>query len=261
MTNLSAANKLRYDLSGKAALVTGAASGIGLATATMLARNGCAVAINFLEGDARGPEAVANLRQEGLNVVEAPGNVGVAGACEAMVAAAVAKLGRLDLLVNNAGTPGVTALIPPARLDLITEELWQQVIEVNLLGVFRCSKAAAPYLKESQGAIVSTASIAGLNSAGSSLAYGATKAGVVSLTKNLARGLGPEIRVNAIAPGAVNSTWQIEWTDEQRAGSVERAALKRRCEPEDLAEVIVFLGFGASMVTGQTVVVDGGLTL
>jgi 3-oxoacyl-[acyl-carrier protein] reductase len=261
MTNLSAANKLRYDLSGKAALVTGAASGIGLATATMLARNGCAVAINYLAGDARGPEAVANLRQEGLNVVEAPGNVGVAGECEAMVAAAVAKLGRLDLLVNNAGTPGVTALIPPGRLDLITEELWQQVIEVNLLGVFRCSKAAAPYLRESQGAIVSTASIAGLHSAGSSLAYGATKAGVVSLTKNLARGLGPEVRVNAIAPGAVNSSWQIEWSDEQRASSVEKAVLKRRCEPEDLAEVIVFLGFGASMVTGQTVVVDGGLTL
>ena len=261
MTNLSTANKLRYDLNGKAALVTGAASGIGLATATMLARNGCAVAINFLAGDARGPEAVANLRQEGLNVIEAPGNVGVKGECEAMVASAVQKLGRLDLLVNNAGTPGVTALIPPSRLDLITEELWQQVIEVNLLGVFRCSKAAAPFLKESQGAIVSTASIAGLNSAGSSLAYGATKAGVVSLTKNLARGLGPEVRVNAIAPGAVNSSWQIEWTDDQRQSSMDKAALKRRCEPEDLAEVIVFLGFGASMVTGQTVVVDGGLTL
>ncbi|MBN8888931.1 MAG: oxidoreductase [Rhodospirillales bacterium 70-18] len=261
MTNLSAANRLRYDLSGKAALVTGAASGIGLATATMLARNGCAVAINFLAGDARGPEAVANLRQEGLNVIEAPGNVGVAGECEAMVQSAVQRLGRLDLLVNNAGTPGVTALIPPSRLDLITEELWGSVLEVNLLGVFRCSKAAAPFLKESQGAIVSTASIAGLNSAGSSMAYGATKAGVVSLTKNLARGLGPEVRVNAIAPGAVNSSWQIAWTDEQRQSSMEKAALKRRCEPEDLAEVIVFLGFGASMVTGQTIVVDGGLTL
>ena len=261
MTNLSTANKLRYDLSGKAALVTGAASGIGLATATMLARNGCAVAINFLAGDARGPEAVANLRQEGLNVIEAPGNVGVAGECEAMVEAACRKLGRLDLLVNNAGTPGVTSLIPPARIDLITEELWDTLLAVNVKGVFRCSKAAAPWLKEAHGAIVSTASIAGLHSAGSSLAYGATKAAVVSMTKNLARGLAPEVRVNAVAPGAVNSSWQIEWSEEQRRSSIEKAVLQRRCETDDLAEVIVFLGFGASMVTGQTIVVDGGLTL
>lgn len=261
MTNLSAANKLRYDLSGKAALITGAASGIGLATATMLARNGCAVAINFLEGDARGPEAVANLRQEGLTAIEAPGNVGVAGECEAMVESACKRLGRLDLLVNNAGTPGVTEVVPPARLDLITEELWETLIEVNLLGVFRCSKAAAPWLKDSHGAIVSTASIAGLHSAGSSMAYGATKAAVVSMTKNLARGLAPEVRVNAIAPGAVNSSWQIQWGEARLKDSIEKAALKRRCETDDLAEVIVFLGFGASMVTGQTIVVDGGLTL
>lgn len=261
MTNLSAANKLRYDLSGKAAIITGAASGIGLATATMLARNGCAVAINFLAGDARGPEAVANLRQEGLNAIEAPGNVGVAGECEAMVESAVKRLGRLDLLVNNAGTPGVTEVVPPARLDLITEELWQTLLEVNVLGVFRCSKAAAPYLKETGGSIVSTASIAGVHSAGSSMAYGATKAAVVNMTKNLARGLAPEVRVNAVAPGAVNSSWQIQWGPERLQDSIDKAALKRRCETDDLAEVIVFLGFGASMVTGQTIVVDGGLTL
>jgi 3-oxoacyl-[acyl-carrier protein] reductase len=135
------------------------------------------------------------------------------------------------------------------------------VIEVNLLGVFRCSKAAAPHLKATGGAIVSVASIAGLNSPGSSMAYGATKAGVISLTKNLARGLGPEVRVNAIAPGAVNSSWMVEWTNEQRVQSIDKAVLKRRCEPEDLAEVMVFLLAGAAMVTGQTIVVDGGLTL
>jgi 3-oxoacyl-[acyl-carrier protein] reductase len=93
------------------------------------------------------------------------------------------------------------------------------------------------------------------------MAYGATKAGVVSLTKNLARGLGPEVRVNAIAPGAVNSSWMVEWSNEQRVQSIENAVLKRRCEPEDLAEVMVFLLAGAAMVTGQTIVVDGGLTL
>jgi 3-oxoacyl-[acyl-carrier protein] reductase len=105
------------------------------------------------------------------------------------------------------------------------------------------------------------ASIAGLNSVGSSLAYAATKAAVINLTRNLARALGPDVRVNAVAPGAVDSAWQIEWTQEQRRRSIEDAVLKRRSRPEDIAEVIVFLGCGAAMVTGQTVIVDGGLTL
>jgi 3-oxoacyl-[acyl-carrier protein] reductase len=252
---------IRYDLKGKTALVTGGASGIGLATVIMLAENGCKVAINHLADDGRGPEQVEALCARGLDVISAPGNVGDAADCARMVDKAAADLGRLDFLVNNAGTPGTRTTIAPHELDRLTEELWEQVIEVNLLGVFRCSKAAAPHLKRTGGAIVSVASIAGLNSPGSSMAYGATKAGVVSLTKNLARGLGPEVRVNAIAPGAVNSTWQVEWTNEQRAMSIDKAVLKRRCEPEDLAEVMVFLLAGARMVTGQTVVVDGGLTL
>ncbi|MBY0335036.1 MAG: SDR family oxidoreductase [Acetobacteraceae bacterium] len=252
---------IRYDLEGRTALVTGGASGIGLATAIMLAENGCKVAINHLADDARGPEQVEALTARGFDVISAPGNVGDAADCARMVDKAAADLGRLDFLVNNAGTPGTRTTIAPHELDRLTEELWEQVIEVNLLGVFRCAKAAAPHLRQTGGAIVSVASIAGINSPGSSMAYGATKAGVISLTKNLARGLGPEVRVNAIAPGAVNSTWQVEWTNEQRASSIDKAVLKRRCEPEDLAEVMVFLLAGARMVTGQTVVVDGGLTL
>ncbi|MCU0889072.1 MAG: SDR family oxidoreductase [Rubritepida sp.] len=231
---------IRYDLRGKAALVTGGASGIGLATVRLLAASGCRVAINHLAEDARGPEQVESLRAEGFDVLSAPGNVADAADAPRMVEQAARDLGRLDYLVNNAGTPGTRNSIPPTALDLITEELWETVIEVNLLGVFRCSKAAAPHLKATGGAIVSVASIAGLNSPGSSMAYGATKAGVISLTKNL---------------------WMVEWTNEQRVQSIEKAVLKRRCEPEDLAEVMVFLLAGAAMVTGQTIVVDGGLTL
>ncbi|MDX2159673.1 MAG: SDR family oxidoreductase [Hyphomicrobiaceae bacterium] len=252
---------ITYDLAGKTALVTGGASGIGLATAAMLGRNGATVAINFLADDPRGKEAVAGLVAKGIRAIEAPGNVGDAADCPRMVEKAIADLGRLDLLVANAGTPGTRRKIEPHELDLITEELFHTLLEVNLLGVFRCAKTAAPALKAARGAIVNTASIAGTGTAGSSLAYSATKAGVVSLTLNLARALGPQVRVNAVAPGAVDSTWMVEWTEEQRRQSIEGAKLKRRCTPDDIAEVICFLGFGAAMVTGQTVVVDGGLTL
>ena len=178
-----------------------------------------------------------------------------------MVETAVGQLGRLDLLVNNAGTPGGRKEIPPTELDLITENLWTSVLETNLLGTFRCTKAAANALRSSSGAVVNVASIAGINSAGSSMAYGASKAGIISLTKNLARALAPDVRVNAVAPGSVASDWQIEWTEDRIQSSAEGALLKRRCTPEDIAEVIVFLGCCGAMVTAQTVVVDGGLTL
>lgn len=252
---------IRYDLAGKTALVTGGASGIGLATARLLASSGCRIAINHLAEDARGPEAVAALRAEGFDAIAAPGNVADPEDGPRMVEAAVAALGRLDYLVNNAGTPGTATAIPPAQIERITEELWATLIQVNLLGVFRCAKAAAPHLRAAGGAIVSVASIAGINSPGSSMAYGATKAGVISLTKNLARGLGPEVRVNAVAPGAVDSSWMVEWSNEERHASIEGAALKRRCTPEDIADAMVWLLVGAKAVTGQTLVVDAGLTL
>jgi 3-oxoacyl-[acyl-carrier protein] reductase len=252
---------ISYDLAGKTALVTGGASGIGLATAAMLGRYGATVAVNFLADDPRGKDTVAKLKADGIKAIEAPGNVGDAADCARMVGKAIDDLGRLDLLVSNAGTPGTRRKIEPHELDLVTEELWSTLLQVNLLGVFRCAKAAAPALKAAHGAIVNTASIAGVGRAGSSLSYSATKAGVVSLTQNLARGLSPEVRVNAVAPGAVDSTWMVEWTDEQRRSSIQNAALKRRCTTDDIAEVIVFLGFGAAMVTGQTIVIDGGLTL
>ena len=195
---------ISYDLAGKTALVTGGASGIGLSTAAMLGRNGATVAVNFLADDPRGRDVVAKLKADGIKAIEAPGNVGDAADCARMVGKAIDDLGRLDLLVSNAGTPGTRRKIEPHELDLVTEELWSTLLQVNLLGVFRCAKAAAPALKAAHGAIVNTASIAGVGRAGSSLSYSATKAGVVSLTQNLARGLSPEVRVNAVAPGAVD---------------------------------------------------------
>jgi 3-oxoacyl-[acyl-carrier protein] reductase len=252
---------ITYDLKGRTALVTGGASGIGYALVTQLARNGAQVAINHLADDARGLEAVERLRAAGCNVISAPGNVGDAVDGPRMVEQAIQDLGRLDFLTNNAGTPGSRATIPMASLDAVTDELWDTLLQVNLVSVFRCTKAAASALRAARGAVVNTASIAGLGSVGSSMPYGATKAGVISLTTNLARALSPEVRVNAVAPGAVDSSWMIEWTNEQRANSIDKALLKRRCTPDDLAEVMLFLLAGAAMVTGQCITVDGGLRL
>ena len=250
-----------YNLAGKCALVTGGASGIGLAVTSQIGRNGGTVAVNFLPDDPRGPETVEKLNADGIRAIGAPGNVADAADCARMVNDAVQKLGRLDFLHANAGTPASRRKIEPHELDLMTEEFWHTILQTNLLGVFRCAHAAAPALKAAQGAIVNTASIAGLNRAGSSLAYGASKAGVVNMTQNLARALAPDVRVNAVAPGAVDSSWMIEWSNEERNASIDRALLKRRCTTDDIAEVVLFLGFGAAMVTGQTITVDGGLTL
>ncbi|MCK1614607.1 MULTISPECIES: SDR family oxidoreductase [unclassified Bradyrhizobium] len=250
---------ISYDLRGKAALVTGAASGVGFATARMLLKSGAVVALNFLPDDARGPQAVAELREVG-KVIAAPGNVGDPASTERMISNALSALGGMDLLVNNAGTPGVRESIPPARLDLMTEELWKLLLEVNLLGVFRCSKTAASALKASKGAIVNVATVAAFDLRGSSMGYAAAKAGVVSLTKNLARALSPEVRVNAVAPGFINSPW-MPWPEETLRAGVEKPLLRRIAEPVDIADLIVYLGFGANMVTGVTVPVDGGLTI
>lgn len=249
-----------YALSGRKALVTGAASGIGLGTVTLLAQSGARVALNHLPDDPRGPEAVAQLTAQGLDVIGAPGRVGAPGETERMVETAVAALGGLDLLVGNAGTPGVTETIPVQRLDLVTDELWDTILNTNLVGMFRCAKTAAPALKAARGSIVNTASIAAFGGAGSSMAYAASKAGVVSLTRNLARALAPEVRVNAIAPGSVNSPW-LQWTPEQLAFHKEKSLLKRIGQPSDYAQVILFLAFGTDMITGETVIVDAGLTL
>jgi len=251
---------VRYDLKGRTALVTGGASGIGLGTATMLAKAGAKVAINHLPEDSRGSDAIAKLVAQGLDVISAPARFGKAGETETMVREAIGKLGRLDLLFNNAGTPGVTRTVPIAEIDRVTDELWSAVIETNLMGVFRCAKAAAPALAATGGSIVNTASIAAYHGTGSSMAYAATKAAIVNLTMSLARALAPAVRVNGIAPGAVDSTW-LEWTPEQRTHQIEHSLLKKISSPEDLGDVVLFLAFGNETITGQTIIVDAGLAL
>lgn len=252
---------ISYDLRGKKALVTGGASGIGLAAVTMLAKAGAFVAMNHLPSDSLADSALASLLGQRLDVIGAPGSVAEEGAAEAMVEKAIADMGGLDFLINNAGTPATTEPIPPSELERMDEDFWQRVLATNLLGPFRCTKAAAPTLKAAKGAVVSTASIAGMGTQGSSIAYAASKGALVNMTRSLARGLGPDVRVNAVAPGHVDTPWTASWPKERKQMSEDNAVLKRRCKPEDIAEVMLFLLAGAGMITGQTIIVDGGLTL
>lgn len=252
---------IQYQLNDCKALVTGASSGIGLAVASRLAAAGATVALNYLPDDERGQVEVAKLRAQGWSVLEAPGDISEAGVAESMVSAAINSMDGLSLLVNNAGTPGVKQAIPMSELDMVTEEVWHNVLNTNLLGLYRCAKAAATTLKEGNGAMVNTASIAGMDAMGSSIAYSASKAGVISLTKNLARALSPNVRVNGVAPGLVTSPWALASRQTRQKDTADCALLKRVCSPEDVAEVIVFLGVGATMMTGQTLVVDGGFSL
>jgi 3-oxoacyl-[acyl-carrier protein] reductase len=248
-------------LSGKAALVTGGASGIGLATVERLARMGAAVALNHLPDDPAGPREVERLVGEGRSVIAAPGDVSDPEQVTVMVGDAIRALGRLDILVNNAGTPATRAPIPPSDLAAMTDAFWERIISTNLLGPFRCTKAAAHALRAARGSVVNTASIAGLSTLGSSIAYGASKAGLINLTVNLARALAPECRVNAVAPGAVDTPWQKDWPEARKQAAAEKALLRRRCTAEDIAEAIVFLATTPAPITGQTLVVDAGLTL
>ena len=178
-----------------------------------------------------------------------------------MVRNAIEALGRLDFLVNNAGTSATVEPIPPSELDRLTEEFWATILATNLLGPFRCTRAAAPALMAARGAVCNTASVAGRNMPGSSMAYGASKAGLISLTQNLARALAPAARANAVAPGFVDTEWTRAWPAARKQASIERTLLKRACTPADIAAAIVFLCADTSMVTAQTLVVDGGYSL
>ena len=240
-------------------MVTGASSGIGRAAAVALADAGFDVTINY-GGNADGARATAELCEAlGAATLIVKCDVSDDGGVRAMLTEHRQRFARLDALVNNAGT---TTTVGPKDFDAMTAEEWDRVFAVNVRGVFQVTRASAPMLREAKGSIVNTASIVGLRPGPQPLPYAASKASVVSLTKLLALNLGPEIRVNAVAPGWMEGEWMERMLGERYDDLMGRRAkmtpLRRVVSADDVGETIVNLLVRNKMVTGEVVVIDGG---
>jgi len=247
------------DMSGKVAIVTGAARGLGRAYAVHLAKHGARV----VAGDLRDcDQTVEEIRQDGGDVLGVNLDVGESASCEAMAAATLERFGRIDALVNNAALYGG---LGSARVNEIEEDEWQQVINVNVTGVWRCAKAVINPMKEAGGgSIVNVASLAAMHGLVNGAHYATSKAAVIGLSRTLARELGRYwIRVNSVAPSAVmtegTSEFMGERLDKAKQAIAAGQSLRRNLETDDLVGTILFLAGDASkFVSGQTIMVDGG---
>jgi len=241
------------------ALVTGSATGIGRAEAIALAEAGYDVAVNYSRSAGAAEETAAACEAAGAKTVVIGCDVADDTQVKAMVAEVTVAFGRLDALCNNAG---ITSTAPFKDLDAIDLDEWDRVLAVNVRGIVQVTRACAPALREAKGSIVNTASIVGLRPGPQPLAYSTSKAAVVSLTKTLALALGPDIRVNAIAPGWVEGEWMEHMLGDNYDKLMDRRAkmtpLKRCVTAEDIAETAVSLIQGNRFVTGEIIVVDGG---
>lgn len=239
------------------ALVTGGGTGIGRAIALALGREGVAVAVNYSRSQAEAEQTVSDLEELGAPALAVRADVADDAQVRAMVSEIVARLGGLDYLVNNAGW---TQFVAAKDLEALTDEIWDRALDVNVKGAFRCVRAAVPEMhKRGGGSILNIASVAGISGQGSSMAYCASKAALICLTRSLAKALAPEIRVNCVAPGVVDTRWVAGKEAFMRAAR-ERTPLRRNGTPEDVAAVAVPLLLDAEFVTGQTIPVDGGIT-
>jgi 3-oxoacyl-[acyl-carrier protein] reductase len=241
----------------KVALVTGAATGIGRAVALRFASQGLAVAVNYSRSEAEAQETLAGVVARGAAGILCRANVADDGAVRAMVNRCRDELGGLDVLVNNAGT---THFIDHADLEGVTDAVWDDIFGVNLKGAFQACRAAWPLLRERGGSIVNVTSVAGLVGQGSSIPYAASKAALNCVTKSLARVFAPHVRVNAVAPGPVRTRW-LAGREEMVERSLKATPLGRAATPDDIADAVVFLALGTTLMTGQVVVVDGGRTM
>ena len=251
-------------LEGKAALVTGGGTGVGRATALALAARGCSVVVNYSRSREAAEATAEEARGLGVRAAAVQADVAEDAQCRALVERTLAELGRLDVLVNNAGA---TVFVAHDDLDKIGDGDWEHVLAVNLKGPFQCVRAARDALvADGGGEVVNISSVAGTAGLGSSIPYCASKAGLNILTVILARVLGPQVRVNAVAPGFITGRWLRDGLGEPVYEAVKsametRSLLGRVCDPEDVRDAILGLIEGSDLVTGQVLVCDGGMTI
>ncbi len=244
-------------------IITGGGTGVGRATALQLAGQGYAVAVVYSRSKDEAESVVAEIELVGGRAVAIKADVGVDAECTAMVEQVVAELGGVDVLVNCAG---ITAFIPFDDLEKVTDEIWERLFRVNVMGAFHCARAVrAAMLESGGGQIINVSSIAAQLGQGSSIPYCASKAALDNLTVSLARTLAPKIRVNGVAPGFITGRWLEGGLGENYAAvkqSFEKAVpLGKVCDPADVAACIVSLITGSQLVTGQTLVVDAGMMI
>ncbi|HEX4213609.1 MAG TPA: SDR family oxidoreductase [Candidatus Dormibacteraeota bacterium] len=248
------------EFKGSVAIVTGGGTGIGRSVCESLARAGAAaIAVNYSQSKTEAEATVEELRQLGCKAEAIRADISDETQARAMIDEFTERHGRLDILVNNAG---ITRRIAFTDLDAVTQEIWDQLLAVNLLGPFYCSRAAGPALKKARGAIVNVSSISAMRAAGSSLPYGVSKAALLQLTRGMALALAPEVRVNAVAPGAVATRWHVRLVGEERFNEMAKSEeakspLGQMSTPDHVAQAVMGL-LQSDMVTGETVIVDGG---
>jgi 3-oxoacyl-[acyl-carrier protein] reductase len=253
------------ELQGRVALITGGAGGIGGAVVRSLAKAGISgVVINYRKSSKVAADLAAEIERGGVKAAAIQADVQNDTQVRAMIAQIGEQFGRLDILVNNAG---VTHWVKVSDLEALTDAIWDEILDVNVKGAFRCARAAAKLLEVNQGMIVNISSISGVLSPAtmSSLAYGTAKAALIHLTKGLAVALAPKVRVNCVAPAFTDTPWMSGHYGEIYQQVISQASagypLQRVATSDEVAGAILGLISGGDFVTGQTLIVDGGLSL
>jgi 3-oxoacyl-[acyl-carrier protein] reductase len=253
------------ELQGRVALVTGGAGGIGGAVVRNLAKAGISgVVIHYRKSRTEAEDLAGEIGRAGVRAVAVQANIQDDNQVRGMISKISEEFGRLDILVNNAG---ITHWVKISDLEALTDEIWDEILDVNVKGAFRCARAAAKLLEVDQGMIVNISSISGVLSPStmSSLAYGTAKAALIHLTRGLAVAMAPKVRVNCVAPAFTDTPWMSgHYGAHYRQVIAEASAgypLRRIATPEEVAGAILGLITGGDFVTGQTLIVDGGLSL